>query len=114
AADWLIEIGPEGGAEGGRLLTEGVPRDLIENTSVKTPTVEYLRRSFRIPADKTIHSKADNQNTSLHTKDIQIIGAREHNLKNISLRIPENTLCVVTGVSGSGKSTLAFDILFSE
>ena len=49
-----------------------------------------------------------------HTDQIEIIGAREHNLKNVSLDIPRDRFVVVTGVSGSGKSTLAFDILFSE
>jgi excinuclease ABC subunit A len=109
AADWLIEIGPEGGKEGGYLLVEGSPFELVKDTSIKSPTLEYLRKSFTTP--NSVSTKRTRKHES---KDITIIGGREHNLKNITVTIPEKTLTVVTGVSGSGKSTLAFDILFSE
>lgn len=121
-ADWLIEIGPEGGADGGNLLVEGTPDVLIADISLETPTLEHLRKTFsasessardkKSKVSKT--AKTKKEVTSAPSKDIQIIGAREHNLKNISLTIPENMLSVVSGVSGSGKSTLAFDILFAE
>ncbi|HJO53318.1 MAG TPA: hypothetical protein QF373_02365, partial [Verrucomicrobiota bacterium] len=57
---------------------------------------------------------AARSNKSADSRWITVEGAREHNLRNLSVRIPRNKLVVVTGVSGSGKSTLAFDILFSE
>ncbi len=117
AADWLIEIGPEGGAEGGHLLLEGVPKELLDDTSCVTPTLVHLRKSFSgvfSGASSQVSSNGVPYIRETVSKDIQIIGAREHNLKNISVQIPENSLTVVTGVSGSGKSTLAFDILFSE
>src|SRR6056300_557147 len=55
-----------------------------------------------------------NKNVTTSNDHIQIIGAREHNLKDVSLKIPRDKFVVITGVSGSGKSTLAFDIIFSE
>lgn len=108
ASDWLIEIGPDGGEGGGELLLEGVTKELLNKSSITTPTLLHLRKKFTLNSNK----KELKKNTD--SKDIIISGAREHNLKNVSVRIPENSLTVVSGVSGSGKSTLVFDILFSE
>ncbi|KAF7599555.1 MAG: excinuclease ABC subunit A [Candidatus Dactylopiibacterium carminicum] len=119
AADWLIDLGPEGGDGGGEILVEGTVEDLIacERSHTGRALVEYhlgggvLRAAepaavYRLPAPHSPRPK--------HLDAIEVVHAREHNLKNISLAIQHNTFTVVTGVSGSGKSTLAFDIVFAE
>jgi len=57
---------------------------------------------------------ANEISSSIHTESIEVFGAREHNLKNIDIRVPKNKLVVFTGVSGSGKSSLAFDTIYNE
>ena len=110
-ADWVIDIGPEAGDEGGKLVVSGTPEEVAATEA--SHTGRYLKEVLagRPPLllEKAIKSrKAD------RPKAIEIRGAREHNLKNISIDIPRDEMVVVTGLSGSGKSTLAFDILFAE
>lgn len=110
-ADWVIDIGPEAGDEGGKLVAEGAPEEVAAVEA--SHTGRYLREvlagraplQLETPLSKPVIPAA---------QSIEIRGAREHNLKNISLDIPRNEMVVVTGLSGSGKSTLAFDILFAE
>ncbi|MDF9827624.1 excinuclease ABC subunit A [Ereboglobus sp. PH5-10] len=134
SADWIIEIGPEAGAGGGRIVAEGTPEHLAQT---KTETAPYLLAALansKIQNPKfqknlkSPKSKSQKKPTSLPAGDsrsfasirgsspasLNITGARENNLKNLSLAIPHHALNVVTGVSGSGKSTLAFDIVFAE
>ncbi len=128
-ADWLLDLGPEAGAEGGRIVGSGPP-ELV--ATLDTPTAAALRphipkeasskgatapRRHRNPsAASSAQSSLDSGLLSLDSRHDSIIlsGAREHNLKNISLEIPRGKFVVVSGLSGSGKSTLAFDILFAE
>ena len=115
AADWLIDIGPEGGDKGGSLVATGTPGTFL--ASGTGLTAEALR-------DYAGSLKALRTSTDLATgmprpgvrrpQAIEIHHAREHNLKNIDVSIPLNKFTVITGVSGSGKSTLAFDIVFGE
>tara|TARA_R110002072_G_scaffold233478_1_gene391041 strand:+ start:52973 stop:58501 length:5529 start_codon:yes stop_codon:yes gene_type:complete len=107
AADWLIDIGPEGGIGGGRLVGTGTPEDFV--TEGTGHTADALR-DYRTDLPRVRTGKAGKKRMAA----IQIHRAREHNLKNISVSIPWNSFTVVTGVSGSGKSTLAFDIVFAE
>jgi excinuclease ABC subunit A len=120
STDWLLEIGPEAGREGGRIVAAGPP-EAIAATS--TATAPYLRAA--LAADRAAGSALADLAVAespapaqaalpLAAGDLTIIGARENNLKNLSLTIPHRQLNVVTGVSGSGKSTLAFDIIFAE
>ncbi len=111
AADWLIELGPEGGEGGGRLVCAGKPRFVSKHRASHTGAA--LRDYWQ---DKKIPVQRVSRRAAARAKrpDIRIIHAREHNLKNIDVTIPRNRFTVITGVSGSGKSTVAFDILFAE
>jgi len=111
AADWLIDLGPEGGQQGGRVVCSGPPRDILEVRG--SHTAEALRRYWR-PDRSIAVGKAEDHETPSANHHITIRHAREHNLQGIEVTIPRDRFTVVTGVSGSGKSTLAFDILFSE
>ncbi|MCG3171763.1 MAG: UvrABC system protein A [Pseudomonadales bacterium] len=108
-ADWLLELGPDGGEAGGELLFAGSPAAIVD---VACPTGAALAawRSARgrLPAARR------ERRTRAPTAAIEIRRAREHNLKDIDLALPRDALTVITGISGSGKSTLAFDILFAE
>lgn len=111
-ADYLIDLGPEAGDEGGRVVATGTPEAVAEGAS-GSHTGRYLQPLLRHRRRRSLKpAPARPQKESLSA--IAVHGAREHNLKNISLEIPRDRMVVITGLSGSGKSTLAFDILFAE
>ncbi|MBL7662626.1 excinuclease ABC subunit UvrA [bacterium] len=119
ASDYLIELGPGGGASGGELLVADNLHKLLRST-VNTKTLEILRRGTqqsKLQAKKLsekISTKALAKQITQTATELTVTGAQHHNLKNISVKIPTNKLNVITGPSGSGKSSLAFDIIFSE
>ncbi len=107
AADWVVELGPGGGKDGGKIIFSGPPAGLLEcKVSNCRKALENFGRSTHVEAPRSESPKGNSA--------IEIYGAREHNLKGINVSIPKKKFVVVTGVSGSGKSTLAFDIIFSE
>jgi excinuclease ABC subunit A len=115
AADWIIDLGPEGGEQGGRVVACGPPRDFLQIRG--SHTAAALRRywmSVRASVESAPEVTAETPQPPSVNHHIAIRHAREHNLQGIDVTIPRDRLTVVTGVSGSGKSTLAFDILFSE
>lgn len=114
AADWLIDIGPEGGQAGGQLVAEGRPEDVAKK--IDSHTARALRDYLQAQALGSTPALNPSKKAKLKAADrvIQIHHAREHNLKNVEITIPRDKFTVISGVSGSGKSTVAFDIVFGE
>ncbi len=103
-ADYLVDIGPGAGVHGGEIIARGSPKEV--EAVERSITGQYLRGKRKIEYKK--------KRRSGNGKSLQIIGAKENNLKNISVEIPLGKMIVVSGVSGSGKSSLINDILAKE
>jgi excinuclease ABC subunit A len=115
SADWLIDLGPEGGEGGGLLVAQGTPEAVRQHPSSHTALAlrEYERAMGQVHGVEEARPRTWTSRPAFSNL-IQIVNAKEHNLKSLSVDIPRGKFNVVTGVSGSGKSTLAFDILFNE
>jgi excinuclease ABC subunit A len=100
-ADYLIDMGPEAGIHGGEVVFAGDYKDIYSEAATSL-TTRYMNGTMQIPTPKI-------RRKGVHW--IELKGAKQHNLKNISVKIPLNTLTVVSGVSGSGKTTLVKQIL---
>ncbi|MCB9778846.1 MAG: excinuclease ABC subunit UvrA [Alphaproteobacteria bacterium] len=126
SADWIVDLGPEGGNGGGKLTGMGTPEQLAGGD---LPTgrllAEVLEREARADAGGTLaaegggvydfrppRARRRTQGGGGHT--IELHGVRTHNLRGVDLRLPHGKLTVITGPSGSGKTSLAFDTLFAE
>jgi excinuclease ABC subunit A len=111
-ADWIIDLGPEGGDEGGTLVCCGTPDDVMACDASHTGAA-LLEASRSTPA-VVREAAAEYRARRKPVNDVRIQHAREHNLRNVDVTIPRDKFTVITGISGSGKSTVAFDILFNE
>jgi excinuclease ABC subunit A len=112
SSDYVIDLGPEAGVNGGTIVAEGTPEQLAANPI--SPTGRFLREKLTARHSSSATERVADIPKKVSKPEITVHGARHHNLKNISLSLPQEKLIVVTGLSGSGKSTLAFDILFAE
>ncbi|MGA7966974.1 MAG: excinuclease ABC subunit A, partial [Gammaproteobacteria bacterium] len=118
AADWVIDLGPEGGDGGGQLVAADTPEKLAKVKASHTgQALAGYARALKKPDGLLSLAPPERKPSGANDKRknvISITNAHEHNLRGISVDIPRERFTVVTGVSGSGKSTLAFDILFAE
>jgi excinuclease ABC subunit A len=127
ASDWLIDLGPEGGDAGGRIVATGTPARLASEARTHTGKAlaqyaDALRpgrtghgaHATNLRAEEPSQKSLQSVLRERARDAIFVHHAREHNLKNIDVEIPRDKLTVITGVSGSGKSTLAFDVVFGE
>ena len=128
AADWVIDLGPEGGAGGGTVLCCGTPEQIAKDSSSFTGTAlkQHLASQENPPSPKKkrgattkktatigVSSQASSL-TSPALEDIQVIGATQHNLKNINASIPKEAMTVFCGHSGSGKTSMAMETIYAE
>ena len=115
-ADWIVDLGPEGGDAGGEIVAAGTPEDLKahggSHTGKALREYEQTLHGLRVEEGRPLQSVLKGRREA--DEAIRIVNAHEHNLKSLCVDIPRGKFSVITGVSGSGKSTLAFDILFNE
>ncbi len=111
-ADYIVEVGPEGGVAGGRILAAGPPR-AIAKTDTPTGRVLAALPEFGGKPTSFLHEPRIRP-VYAASHDLVIKGARCHNLRSVDVRIPRGKMTVITGPSGSGKTSLAFDTIFAE
>ena len=141
ASDWLVDLGPEGGDLGGRVIFEGTPAEIVACEASYTGKALQAKeqeaagkrgalksrgravkekksaggKALKYPvAGSSLGYAAESAYDYTAGGNIQLRGAREHNLKDVDIEIPQDAFTVITGLSGSGKSTVAFDILYRE
>ena len=114
-ADYIIDMGPEGGEIGGRIVAAGSPEQVARVKESHTGAIlkDVLGQSRRRKPRSTKRTNG-RRNGNSWIRNIEVVGASMHNLRNVDVSIPRDKMTVVSGVSGSGKSTLAFDTIYAE
>ena len=102
AADYIVDIGPGAGIHGGQIIAQGTPQELMENDASLTGQYLSGKKFIEVPL----------QRRAVNDRWIEVVGAKENNLRNLSVKIPLGVFVAVTGVSGSGKSTFVNEILY--
>ncbi|MFM7844740.1 MAG: excinuclease ABC subunit UvrA, partial [Planctomycetota bacterium] len=119
-ADWVIDMGPEGGAGGGTIIAQGTPDELAhcEHSYTGQSLRKHLQqRPLEITTSKKRATKKTPEPAPIELKPqppITVVGARQHNLKNVDVTVPRDRMTVFCGPSGSGKSSLAMDTIYAE
>ena len=115
-ADWIIDLGPEGGAAGGYIVAAGTPNEVANHEQSFTGRAmkSHLEAACARRNGKTKRSAAKRKRSVREARSIVVRGARQHNLKQIDVEIPRDRMTVCCGVSGSGKSSLAMDTVYAE
>lgn len=108
ASDYVVDLGPSGGRDGGHLVTQGTPDEVAQSEG---STAKALRRATSTRREPKTRSRKQRRTGGAA---LVVQSAREHNLRGVSVSIPHGKLTVVTGPSGSGKSSLCFDVIFAE
>ncbi|HUS81229.1 MAG TPA: excinuclease ABC subunit A, partial [Armatimonadota bacterium] len=112
SADWVIDLGPEGGAKGGRIVAQGTPEKVAR--SKRSHTGAMLREMFSGEEPTGPLIRPARRRGTFDRGDIEVRGGREHNLRSVDVTVPRRKLTVVSGVSGSGKTSLALDTIYAE
>ncbi len=119
-ADWIIDLGPEGGAGGGQIIAVGTPEQIAKNSGSHTGVAlrkllageTAAGRKARLTAER--NGRATARPRGKEYQSIEVTGARQHNLQDLTLTIPRERMSVFCGPSGSGKTSLAMDTLYAE
>ncbi|MEE8169319.1 MAG: hypothetical protein V3T70_02115 [Phycisphaerae bacterium] len=116
-ADWVIDLGPEGGEQGGRIVAQGTPETVAEDDASHTgaalrAALHPRRRKSPTRRSATRRTARGGRRSAVST--MRIVRACEHNLKDVTVDVPRNALTVCSGVSGSGKSSFAIDTVYTE
>lgn len=119
-ADWIIDLGPEGGGGGGQIVAKGRPEAIA---NLESPTGEAVKAALEHQIEEKVKmalkahkekKKLNKERKAAIIKEISVTGAEQNNLKHLTVSIPREKITVCTGPSGSGKSSLAFDTIYAE
>jgi excinuclease ABC subunit A len=119
-ADWVIDLGPEGGEGGGRIVAEGTPEQVAQceasytGIALREVLGQVPNSKFKVPRRQQGNKATRQRGATPEHRHIKVFGAKQHNLKDIDVELPRNKITVCCGPSGSGKTSLAVDTVYIE